>query len=213
MNIENGELKQITSDSHAKFGLSWSPDGEYLIYVEEGDPTDLVITRFDGALSKKITFTPGYETYPAWSPDGTKVAFLYREARFLEYSELWLMDADGENRQRVTDIEVSLNTISWSPDGKNILFVPYDNCGMLYSVQVDGSKLKEIANVPGCIQNPSWSPDGKFMMFIGSKAKTDSLSSPTWRIYIMRSDGSEISQIASNVNGRPVISIWYPSTK
>jgi TolB protein len=213
LSVENGELKQVTSDSHAKFNLSWSPDGESLIYVEEGDPTDLVVTRVDGTFIKKITFTPGYETYPTWSPDGNNIAFLYREARFLEHSELWVMDHDGKNRQKVTNHPISFNTISWSPDGEEILFVSYDDCGKLYSVSLSGNNLREILNFSGCIEDPSWSPDGRYIMFIGSNSKTDSLSSPSWRIHVMFSDGSGISQLATNPGGRPIISIWDSSTK
>ena len=144
-----------------------------------------MITRVDGTFIKKITFTPGYETYPAWSPDGNKIAFLYREARFLEHSELWVMAHDGKNRQKVTDHPIGFNTISWSPDGEEILFVSYDDCGKLYSASVSGNNLRQIVNFPGCMEDPSWSPDGRYIMFIGSHSKTDSSSFPSWRIYIM----------------------------
>jgi Tol biopolymer transport system component len=213
VNVENGETKQITANPQGKWGLTWSPDGEYLVYVEEGDPTDLVIARIDGTFTEKITNTSEYETFPAWSPDGKNIAFLSRESRFREYSELWVMNPDGKNRRKVTDIPLGFNTISWSPDGEEISFVSYDDCGKLYRIHIDGSNLQQMLDYPGCIENPAWSPDGQYIMFIGSQSKTDPLSSASWKIYLMAVGDSSISQLATDINGRPIISIWDRSGK
>ncbi len=212
VNTENGEVRKITSGPHPKTDVAWSPDGENLLYVEEGNSTDMVITRIDGDAINKITLTPGDETNPTWSPDGKKIAFLYKDVN-VAHSELWVMDPDGKNRQKVTDRPISLNTISWSPDGEQILFVPNDDCGKLYSVQMVGGKLRQILDFPGCIESPAWSPDGTFIMFIGSDSKNSSLSSPSWKIYLLNTGSGNISQLAPDLNRRPTISIWDYSGK
>lgn len=221
--VDTGTIKQITTSPKNKWGLSWSPDGKYLVYTEEGDPTDLVMISSDGKDSKKITYTPGYETFPTWSPVGDKIAYLYRDERFTKNSELWLMNPLGKNRIQVTDFPISINnTITWSPDGRSIAFISEieDNsghqCGQLYKTNVNENmviNLSQLSNFPGCAENPAWSPDGKYILFVGSNVKKTPLSlQVNWEIYLMRSDGSEWWSATRNIQG-PILAIWDPITR
>lgn len=223
VNITTGSIKRITTPPKDKWGLSWSPDGKYLVYTEEGDPTDLVIISSDGKDSKKITYTPGYEGFPAWSPDGENIAFLYRDERFTENSEIWLMNRDGKSRERVTDFPVSThNTVTWSPDGRSLGFISDveddsgNQCGELYKINIvekEVINLSKLSNFPGCIENPAWSPGGEYIMFIGSDSKITPIPfQDSWEIYIMRSDGSDWWR-ATKFYWRPLIAIWDPEEK
>jgi hypothetical protein len=80
-----------------------------------------------------------------------KIAFTYE-------GSVWIMNADGSERTRITEnLEASFRP-SWSPDGKQIAFT-----GMGIQVaNVDGSGVIQLAGRPGCAAaDPSWSPDGK----------------------------------------------------
>ena len=78
--------------------------------------------------SDPVNLTQGRDcTSPAWSPDGTKIAYIYR--RLIpdgQYGgEIWLMDADGGNPQQLTDDRVPSikDRLSWSEDGRSIYYV------------------------------------------------------------------------------------------
>jgi Tol biopolymer transport system component len=213
VNVENGEIRQITHDPPPKSGISWSPDGKYLIYAEEGDTSALVIRRIDGTFVKKITTISGNGFSPVWSPDGSKIAFLYSRERFKGSTKLWIMDQDGGNPRQLTDAPIVYNTLSWAPDGESILFLSSTSCNKLYSVQIDGSNLQKVLDYPGCIENPSWSPDGNYIMFIGSDRESDLPTSSKWKIYIAFANGSGISRLAVNPERRPLAATWDQSSK
>ena len=57
--------------------------------------------------------------WPAWSPDGTRIVFAGAST---EGFDLYVMDADGTNVERVTDAPDDEVTPAWSPDGERILY-------------------------------------------------------------------------------------------
>src|SRR6266511_1713409 len=69
--------------------------------------------------------------YPAWSPDGTRIAFMGQTPEGTENYEIYVMNADGTGRRRLTDSPASDGFPSWSPDGTKIAFTSTrDDCSM-----------------------------------------------------------------------------------
>ena len=102
-------------------------DGKIAFISNREGPSDVWIMNADG--SDPVNLTQGqYCTSPAWSPDGTKIAYIgYIIGAIFgddQYSgEIWLMDADGGNRQQLTDDSVDKISLSWSADGSSIYYV------------------------------------------------------------------------------------------
>ncbi len=136
-----------------------------------GTPTEL--TGVPGGLSGEIAFsardsvvlmdlvTGSAEVlvagaFPAWSPDGTRIAFASRGD-----PELWLMNADGSGQQRI-GIGFAPR---WSPDGSRIAANgdPID-FGTLVVVNADGSGEALLSATGGL--SASWSPDGTRIAFV-----------------------------------------------
>ena len=184
----NGKIVFI-SDRNYK-GLSvWTmnPDGS--------SPTRL--TDDKNREEKLPDFSPVYDASPAWSPDGSKIAFISN--RNYHFS-LYVMNADGSNSRLLTDKVVEAGAPAWSPDGQKIAF----NAGFsgsfgvmkpdtgIYVINVDGSGLTKITGDAG---SPSWSPDSKQIVFISTR---DSEGKP--RIWVMNADGSNPKKLPNNQN-------------
>ena len=75
----------------------------------------------DGGNPTRITDSPATERRPAWSPDGSKLAFVSdRDGN----DEIYVMDADGSDQTRLTDDLGLDRNPRWSPDGTRIAFDP-----------------------------------------------------------------------------------------
>ncbi|MFL6246668.1 MAG: protein kinase domain-containing protein, partial [Thermoanaerobaculia bacterium] len=126
--------RQLTRGDYDDIQPAWSPDGRTLLFVRAFDAG----TRFDTAdvfgryVGGNIWFVDGESGResrliddafnPAWSPDGTRIAF---DASWSGPRRIWLADARGRNAQQVTtdDSEATSHVRPrWSPDGTKIVF-------------------------------------------------------------------------------------------
>jgi hypothetical protein len=100
---------------------------------------------------------------PSWSPDGKKIAFATnRDGNF----EIYVMNGDGTNQQRLTSNAALDTSPSWSPDGQKLVFESdRDGNHELYVMNADGSGQTGITNTPEGEQGPKWSPEGTRIAF------------------------------------------------
>ena len=104
-----------------------SPDGTAILYsvsyesVEENKSNaDLYVIPVDGGEPTRLTRTPKSESNAVWVDEGKKIAFLSSESGS---SQVWVMDADGENRHQVSDVENGIEGFKISPDGSKIVMI------------------------------------------------------------------------------------------
>jgi Tol biopolymer transport system component len=130
----------------------------------------------DGSGDVQLTFGDNRSRSPAWSPDGSKIAFL----RGNKPSSLLIMSADGTDRTLIQR-RISKHRYyffgrpAWSPDGTQIAFSTAARFFTssndrrwdlrLYVVNVDGSGLTRISRGRHQDSGPSWSPDGNRIAF------------------------------------------------
>jgi dipeptidyl aminopeptidase/acylaminoacyl peptidase len=108
-------------DQHCHEGqIAWEPDSKALAFFSDcaqpGEQTDLYVSRADGKPALRLTDLKGYVQAPAFSPDGSKVAFLYvegatRSAGALAAMKPWsgVIGEDGVEIQRVAMVTVPSN--------------------------------------------------------------------------------------------------------
>ncbi|MDE0503059.1 MAG: hypothetical protein OXI86_03180, partial [Candidatus Poribacteria bacterium] len=130
------------------------------------------------------------DRYPAWSPDGKKIAFVSN--RNGGYIQIWVIDADGNNPVRLTD-GVEDTYPDWSPDGTKIVYdahlVPDDHHlapGGIVVMDADGKNKRLLKRAGGL--HPTWSPDGKRIAFISG---VDVIN----HVFVMDADGGNRTQL------------------
>ncbi|MDD5397783.1 MAG: hypothetical protein PHU70_01765 [Dehalococcoidia bacterium] len=101
--------------------------------------------RSDGTNQTRVTDKPQVDTYPAWSPDGNRIAFQSNENGNFE---VYVMYPDGSGRTRLTSGLTDNKYPAWSPDGSKIVFYSKRDCindnGEIYIMNADGSNQTRI---------------------------------------------------------------------
>ena len=110
----------------------------------------------------QLTRALGVENYPAWSPDGTTLAYV---SRVEESQDIWMLAASGGEPVNLTpNFEGNEFAPSWSPNGRQIAFGSESGGGgcFVMSVEGDAEPLK-VASLPTnfILSRPQWSRDGK----------------------------------------------------
>jgi Tol biopolymer transport system component len=140
-----------------------------------------------------------FDRYPAWSPDGARIAF--GRTTFTVSSQIYVMNADGTNPTRLTNNSASDRQPSWSPDGTKLAFVSSrDGNDEIYVMNADGTNQTRLTNNAAFDLDPAWSPDGTKLAFTSTRdfpGITGNIANG-FEVYIMNADGSNVVRLTNN---------------
>jgi Tol biopolymer transport system component len=149
---------------------------------------DIFVMKPNGSQVHNLTNNPmSSDIFPAWSPDGTKIAF--SSSRDGD-SDIYVMDADGKNLIRLTRDPEYDSIPNWSPDGRKIAFTSRrDGNFEVYVMNADGENQIRLTQDPWNDGLPSWSPDGRKIAFMSHRNS---------EIFVMDVDGKNFVRLTRN---------------
>lgn len=156
--------------------VSPSPDGRRMTFV--GYPNEhpqIYVANIDGTEARRLTTTLARDDEPAWSPDGTKIAFRRWDLAGTGDSDVWVMNADGTDARSLTaDLGRTNQTgPAWSPrlpDGSHriVLSSQTNNAAgeaHLWTMRADGTDKRQLTTGHVFDDQAAWSPDGTTIAF------------------------------------------------
>jgi Tol biopolymer transport system component len=158
----------------AHMAPSFSPDGSGILFsLKKGPPcytiawTNILLANADATDPVQLTDGCGGANVGAtFSPDGSLIAFQSRmaeehDAGFGNF-DVFVMDRDGANQRRLTELGTSEESPVWSPDGTHLYF--NRNRQEIWSVKPDGSEAEQLWSLNYDAWPEGISPDGKLLL-------------------------------------------------
>jgi Tol biopolymer transport system component len=192
------DVKKLTDNPEYDAEPIISADGERIVFGSKrfGD-FDVYVMNADGSNLRRLTDRIGYDGGPWFSPDGRRIVWrawypetdeekaLWRNCMENNYIvpvplDLWVMDSDGANKQRILHNKATNFAPSWHPDGKRIIFSSnmddwreeigrFGHNFELYLIHSDGSGLERITYNAMFDGFPMFSPDGRKLVFASNR--------------------------------------------
>jgi TolB protein len=210
LNVETGELRNLTDAPGSDLRPAWSPDGTQIGFMSSRYSTlfgntrfDLYLVNADGSNLRRLT-----NQFPAdsawtvnWSPDGRRIAF--GSISWAGGADIYVVDVPYNLVRNVTrDTARDANPV-WSPDGSRLAFESRQGGRWsVHLISADGWERAQITDSASESRRPMWSPDGERLFYISNPAHN-------WDLYTFWLGSAEVERLTRtrSIDFSPV---WRP---
>ncbi len=183
VNITSGDTKKYELDLDGAFTTSWSPDGEKIAFVgNDGPNSDIYVLNLRTDKLIQLTNDVFSDDEPSWSPDSRKIAFVsdrkdylnrdsvpgdFRMSQFdFEKNDIYIVDVETKNVERITDTPWDENSPIFSPDGNTLAYLSTKNgISNLYFHEMDNGEDYPVTNIISGIFQINWDRHANKMVF------------------------------------------------
>jgi Tol biopolymer transport system component len=202
--LDGSDLRPLTTSPGYDAEATVSPRGDRIAFTSSRDgDLEIYTMAMDGSDVKRLTSTPGYDGAPVFSWDGKRIVWraarpegeeLKKDKELLlkdlvrpSKLDLFVMDADGSNVERLTDNGAANWGPAWHPDGKRVIFCSNLEDGGsahfdLYLLDVATKKTERVTHFTRNVEGARWSDDfdgfpmftkdGKRLVFCSNRYQT-----------------------------------------
>ncbi len=175
----------------------FTPNGKQLLFstrLEELDGfAQLYIADVDGGDLRRLSNVRAIEVSPRVNPKTGN------DVLFIRSNQLWHMNINGGDLERLTDGTGEVSNPAWSPDGHHIAFSwtrGYDPGNFnIFEMDIADRKYVQLTHGTGNNENPWWAPDGLHLAFSTARG-----TGKGQQIYTMLVDGSNVQQLTTQGN-------------
>ena len=197
---DTGEVTRLTNDLNNYGRVSVNGDGKSMVAVQsQTSQTIWVAIGNDNSRFERVSTTPlSLRTAVGWTVDGK---ILYTDPAD-GYRNIWRMDANGANPQRLTSSPIDKDELAQTSDGRYIVFQQHES--HIWRIRSDGSEPRQLTDGSHDV-HPALTPDGKSMIYASFTDWTPGIGGePTlWRVSI---DGGKAVQVTEQPTSIPSVS-------
>jgi TolB protein len=164
--------------------------------------SSIFIMHADGSHTTRVTFSDHHDDTPAWSADGSTIAFFSDRSP----AGIWAVNADGSNLRSLVSAPFDFpGEPAWSPNGHSLAFSTSftdslnDFVDIIEIADADGSNAHRLTTVAKGAASPSWSPDGARIVFVAGEVNQ--------HLFVIKTDGTAEHQITDGIDFQPQ---WSP---
>jgi Tol biopolymer transport system component len=169
---------------------------------------ELFVMNPDGSGEMPLTHNDRTDFDPAWSADGTQIAYASSTA---DDVDIWVSNADGTHSRNVSnDPGVADTGPAWAPDGSVIAFAkldPFTGLGNIWVMSPSGANQTQLTfDTDATNSQPSWSWDGKLIVFTSNRDGNQEL-------YTIVPDGTGLTRLTFTPDMQEENPNWSPDTE
>lgn len=178
LDFSSGRETQLVKDLAHDRPIEWSPDGNEILFWKHGQTGwDLCIFSVQDKTIRNLTHVDtGGARSGAWSPDGSKIAYMRDQPQ-----GLYVVARDGKDPRRLTHDGFRDERPAWSPDGKTIVYQEFGfvdesaRADAKFKIELfvvnaaDGAGKRKIVTAEGSSDSASYSPKGERLLYRGTR--------------------------------------------
>lgn len=204
LDIESGDMMQLTRNTHYDGVPTWSPDGLHIAYMSktmDQHSYDIKLLTLNSLTTTTLIAGNEKTGYPLlWSPTEPQLAFVSSWDNS-PYRDLYLFEIDTGETQQLTSI-YKAHEFAWSPDGKYIACTGGEYMETeIFIISVESGTTSQITFDKGYKASPAWSPNGQFIAFTAGERFE--------QIYIVNISTLETTSLSTEATSAH-LPVWSP---